>query len=303
MPIENIIAKSESMKKRKKAMEKVMKRLAFDENMEKTNWKKYRRFYNLVNSIVPKEKGVTFGKIENLNLKGIIATAENADEKNVIVYIHGGGFVAGTPRHSKAFLSLLAKESNNVVIGVDYSLAPEHPFPQGLDDCDRALNEIFNLYKDSTITLVGDSAGGNFCLVLGLKYKEKISCIMLHSPMTDFTDSLDRSENPINDIIVKDGCLNPLLNMYVKENNPADPSISPIYGDFNNLPPIYITCDRNETLYADSKAVYDKCLENNVDVKMVIIDGTYHAVGAIGAGTDETKNITIDAIKFMRKYI
>ena len=125
----------------------------------------------------------------------------------------------------------------------------------------------------------------------------------MHSPIIDFTGDIDRSEHEIDDFTVKEGCLKPLNEIYVGDNKADNPYISPLFGDFRNFPPTFITCDYNETLYADAKALYKKCEQIGVDVELVEVKGTFHAFATIGTGTPETKQILEENILFMNKYI
>jgi len=89
----------------------------------------------------------------------------------VLVYFHGGGFVIGTPALSDSVCEGLAYCAQCVVVSIDYRLAPEYPFPTGLQDAFEALNWVYHnaaaLDIDSErIAVGGNSAGGNFAAVL-----------------------------------------------------------------------------------------------------------------------------------------
>lgn len=297
-------AKSKAMKKNIRTVKQMTKGMGFDENMDKVNWSFVRIISNFGYQFMPKEKGVKYRKIKLGNVKAVVSEYEPNLNKNIIMYIHGGGFVSGSASSSKGYSSMLAKYSGCNVIAVDYALAPKYSFPHGFNDCFNAFCQIIKLYPEAKITLVGESAGANLCLALGLKVKnmKKVSCILVHSPFIDFTDCLDRSEHEIDDFTVKQGCLIPLKKIYVGENKPDNPLISPVFGDYEGFPPTFITCDYNETLYADAKALYKKCEQAGVDVEMVEMKGTFHAFASIGTGSPETKQILEENIAFMRKY-
>lgn len=295
---------SEEMKKNIRTVRRMTKGMGFDENMGKVHWSFVRVISNFGYQFMPKEKGVKYKKIKLGNKKALVSEYGEATDKNIIMYIHGGGFVSGSASASKGYSSMLAKYSGCKVIAVNYSLAPENAFPKGFDDCYNAFCEIANLYPNAKIAFVGESAGANLCLALALKVKgtNKISCVIVHSPFVDFTGSLDRTEHEIDDFTVKEGCLKPLNEIYVAENIAKNPYISPIFGDYNGFPPTFITCDYNETLYADAKALYEKCVQNDVPVEMIEMKGAFHAFATIGTKTPETKQILEDNIAFMKKY-
>lgn len=298
-------AKSEEMQKNIRTVKQMTKGMGFDENMGKVNWSFVRVISNFGYQFMPKEKGVKYKKIKLGNVKAVVSEYGQANSKNIIMYIHGGGFVSGSASSSKGYSSMLAKYSGYKVIAVNYSLAPEHSFPKGFDDCYNAFCEIARLYPNAKITLVGESAGANLCLALALKTKEtkKVACVLVHSPIIDFTGDIDRSEHEIDDFTVKEGCLKPLNEIYVGDNKADNPYISPLFGDFRDFPPTFITCDYNETLYADAKALYKKCEQIGVDVELVEVKGTFHAFATIGTGAPETKQILEENILFMNKYI
>lgn len=305
MGIQTKEAKSEEMRKNIRTVQHMTKGMGFDENMGKVNWSFVRVISNFGYQFMPKEKGVKYKKVRLGNTKALVSEYEQTNDKNIIMYIHGGGFVSGSASSSKGYSSMLAKYSGCKVIAVDYRLAPEYAFPNGFDDCYNAFCEITRMYPEAKVTLVGESAGANLCLALALKVKEKrkISCILVHSPIVDFTGNLDREEHEIDDFTVKEGCLKPLNEIYVGNNKANNPYISPLFGDYENFPPIFITCDYNETLYADAKALYKKCDQLGVDVELIEMKGTFHAFATIGTGTPETKQILEENIAFMNKYI
>lgn len=243
---------------------------------------------------MPKEKGVSFKKIKSGNLKAIVSEYKKSHNKHIIMYIHGGGFVSGSASSSKGYCSMLAKYSGCKVIAVDYALAPECAFPDGFNDCFNAFCKIIHMYPDAKITLVGESAGTNLCLALALKVKDmqKIACVLVHN----FTGSLDRTEHIVDDFTVKEGCLNPLNQIYVAENKADNPFISPLLGNFINFPPTFITCDYNKTLYADAKTLYQKCEQANVDVELIEM-----SIKSVIGGTSEELTTLEPDIKNVHK--
>ena len=295
-------ATSDEMKKNIRTVRQMTKGMGFDENMGKVNWSFVRAISNFGYRFMPKEKGVTYQKLTLGDKKAIMSEFGETQSENIILYIHGGGFVSGSAASSKGYCSMLAKYSGWKVVAIDYALAPEHGFPAGFDDCYRAFCELTKLYPDAKITLVGESAGANLCLALALKVKDtaKVNCVVVHSPIVDFTGSLDRAEHEIDDFTVKEGCLKPLNQIYVANHEAKNPFISPLFGDYADFPPTFITCDSNETLYADAKALYQKCVDIAVDVELIEVKGTFHAFTTIGTGTPETKQILEETIAFMK---
>ena len=93
-----------------------------------------------------------------------------APPRGRILYMHGGGWVFGTLDGFDPVCRQLAHETGAEVVSVDYRLAPEHPFPQPLDDCWAALLAVAG---DTPIAVMGDSAGGNLAAALALRARDR----------------------------------------------------------------------------------------------------------------------------------
>ena len=305
MGIEIREATSKEMQKNIRIVKRMTKGMSFDENMGKVKWASVRRISEFGYKFMPIEKGVKFSKVTLGKTRAILSEPSENTNTNNILYIHGGGFVSGSASSSKGYSSMLAKYSGAKVYAVDYSLSPEHAFPSALDDCYEALNNIKRMYPDSKITVTGESAGANLCLALALKAKGTgmISCVIVHSPIIDFSGTLDRTQREIDDFTVKIGCLKPLNEIYVGDNDAKAPLISPMFGDYSGFPPTFITCDFKETLASDSEYLYEKLQQAGIDVQMIVMKNTFHAFATIGTGTPETKTLLEDNVRFMNRVM
>lgn len=103
---------------------------------------------------------------------------KNENSMPVLIFIHGGGWVTeSVETYNKVCLNL-AENTNHIVVSIDYRLAPEHPFPTGLNDCYKAVKSIYlNRFilnvPPEKITLIGDSAGGNLTAAISLMARDK----------------------------------------------------------------------------------------------------------------------------------
>ena len=113
--------------------------------------------------------------IENQSINGIpiewIISQTNPKDK-ILYYIHGGGFVSGSSQARRRFTTYLASKIGYNVISVDYRLAPENPYPKGLDDCFRVYQSLHEIYGNENIFILGESAGGNLVLSCCLRIKD-----------------------------------------------------------------------------------------------------------------------------------
>lgn len=96
----------------------------------------------------------------------------------LLIFFHGGGFVKGNIDSYSNVCAVLAKEMEHIVLAVDYRLAPEYPFPIGLEDCYTVVQEVlknpgvFGITQDE-VTVIGDSAGGNLAATLSLLARDR----------------------------------------------------------------------------------------------------------------------------------
>lgn len=203
-------------------------------------------------------------------------TVPGADAERAMLYIHGGGFVAGVPANHRALTSYLAKAMRMPVYAVDYRLAPEHPFPAGLEDCVAAYAELLARgHAARHIAIAGDSAGGNLVLATALKLKqdgtELPGCLVALSPVTDLKDSApSHRENARKDALFVGDTFGTVAAAYCPDRDPADPLISPWRGDVAGLPPTLFQCSRDEMLRDDAVRMADKMKAAGVAVEIEV---------------------------------
>lgn len=174
--------------------------------------------------------------------------------QGTVLYLHGGGYVAGSPDSHKAITSHMAKFANTRVVVPDYRLAPEHPCPAAIDDALAVYQTLLGEgVPPQTLTLMGDSAGGGLALATLLALKEKQlplpASVILFSPWADLT--LNDLFDTDRDIMLTRQWLQGAASDYAGEQ-PERPECSPINGDLSGLPPILIQAGSDEILLNDS---------------------------------------------------
>jgi len=121
------------------------------------------------------------------------------------LYAHGGGYVSGTPRHVSELTARLALATGHRVASVDYRLAPEHPFPAGLDDAVAVWSALGD-EGDAPRWVAGDSAGGGLALALCLRLRDEgralPACFVGFSPFVDVSrTAADASAAPFPSVV------------------------------------------------------------------------------------------------------
>jgi acetyl esterase/lipase len=185
----------------------------------------------------------------------------SADATTVILYLHGGAYIAGSPRTHRPLTAELARRANARVLALDYRQAPEYAFPAWLEDALAAYQ--FLLASDippERIVLAGDSAGGNLVLVTLLRLRElgiamPAGAICL-SPWTDLTCGYrSHKTNARFDAMLKSEALRALGRYHIGQRDPKDPLLSPAYAALDGLPPLMVHVGSREILLDDARAI------------------------------------------------
>ena len=176
----------------------------------------------------------------------------------IILYLHGGGYVAGSPRSHAKMLGRLSLLTGLEVIAPWYKLAPEHPFPAGFNDAKDSFNALVSKgYAPNDIILGGDSAGGGMALALmaDLATKgQKPRALFAFSPLTDMRfHGASFTENETNDPLLPAAQKDLIRTMYLDGHPPEDPRVSPLLAEFQTTPPpVFLQFSESEILRDDS---------------------------------------------------
>jgi acetyl esterase/lipase len=219
----------------------------------------------------------------------------------VILYLHGGGYVVGSPKSHERLVGHLAKATGCRALNVDYRLAPEHPHPAAVTDATNAYRWLLAQgFKPEHIAISGDSAGGGLTLATLLSLKEnglpQPAAAVPLSPWTDM-EGLGESmtTNAANVLMIQKEGLQGTVGAFLGEANPRDPLAAPLHGDYRGLAPLYIQVGGDETLLDDSTRVAEKAAAAGVEVKLDIFPEMQHvfqaSVGNIPEATDAVQRI------------
>ena len=164
--------------------------------------------------------------------------------RRTILYLPGGGFILRTRTQHKSFVAKICRAANSKALVVHYRLAPEVPFPGGLEDCLAAYHDLLKQGIDpSDITLAGDSAGGGLVLSTLLALRDEGSPMprnaIVLSPFADMTNSGDsRQFNKHRDPMLPTQRTIQMQQMYIGDALSKDRYASPIFADFDGLPKV-----------------------------------------------------------------
>ncbi len=206
--------------------------------------------------------------------------AEKADNQRRILYVHGGSWMAGSSISHRPLTARLSKLCGCPVLAINYRLAPEFPFPNGLEDVIHGIQWLRTHAPGGEspadrVFLMGDSAGGNLSLAAMLALVEQPknqpdACVLL-SPATDLNYTRKGfGENCDNDPIINAKALPYIVAKYVQEQaDLKNPLVSPIHGDLSSLPPTLIQVGEREILLEDSIQLVDTAkAQGNTDIEI-----------------------------------
>ena len=219
-------------------------------------------------------------KINDINAEWIIP--DNPKEGKVLLYIHGGGFISGSCETHRMHVAKFAKGTQLKSLVFDYRLAPEHPFPAGLEDCVDIYNWLLEQgYKSENIIIGGESAGGTLTLSLLLALKERgiqfPKAAFSISPVTDLRCKAESfTYNSKNDIAPM-GSWDIWTKLYIGDNDPTLPLLSPQMGNFEGLPPLLVCVGTHEIHLDDCVNVAKKAEGHGVDVTLSKWENMVHA--------------------------
>jgi epsilon-lactone hydrolase len=182
-----------------------------------------------------------------------------------ILYLHGGGYVIGSPSLYRHLTWRLARAAHARLLAIDYRLAPEHPFPAALEDASAAYEWLLAGGADPRkIVIIGDSAGGGlaFALLLRCRDNGRLSlpaAVVALSPWTDLAStgaslSINAEADPFLDV----NGIAPIAECYLAGTDPRHPYASPLYGDPIGLPPALIQVGSDEVLRDDAIRMADR---------------------------------------------
>lgn len=242
------------------------------------------------------------------NVRVLTYNMENPQQLPLYINMHGGGFVLGNAEMDDPFMQLLAKNANVKIISIDYSLAPDFPFPKALNEC-YAVVKYAKEHADELgidpdrMAVGGQSAGGNLstgiCLMDNDKKELGIKCLILDYPPLDlFTEAglkpLPKGALPVFMCRIFDACY---CRDREKRNNPL---ISPIYAAIDEVrffPPTLVITATFDSLCGEGERFRDKLLEAGVEVVHKRFEARHGFNLEPGTDADESWGMIADHLK------
>ena len=226
-----------------------------------------------------------------------------------LLWIHGGGLVTGRPEQGNDICSRIAADLGIIVVSVDYRLAPEHPFPAGLEDCYAALEWIHHgshaLDIDaSRVAVGGDSAGGGLAACLAQMAADRggppVRFQLLQYPMLDDRTALRRD----HDAILWSNRSNRFgWEAYLGHRLPPSHAVAARRSDFAGLPPAWIGVGSIDLFYDECRKFAHQMRSAGVDCELYDVQGMYHGADRLAPGATSMATFMAEMITSLRSAL
>ena len=220
---------------------------------------------------------------------------EGVDSTRRLLYIHGGAWLAGSPRSHRPITDRIARAANACVLALDYRLMPEHRYREGLSDCQNAYLWLLDNGPEgsapaSRLFLAGDSAGGSHALILQALVRDRgvrqPDAVIALGPATD----MSFSSPSLRTNIPTDPLLGPsfgqlrripkpileLLTGLLLRVRPRSPLASPLRGQLSNLSPTLIQASSTEMLRDNALRYVNKARDAGSPAEVQLWHGMVH---------------------------
>lgn len=253
--------------------------------------------------------GVRVTPVLARGVPGEWVTPKTASANRVLLYLHGGAWAIGSPRSHRALVANLARGAGVRALSLDYRLAPEHPYPAGLDDCVAAFEWLLESgLEPSRIVVAGDSAGGNLALSLLLRLRDAGSPLpggaVLLSPVTDLQMSgTSHATFKALDPVFAGAELRSFIAAYAGAHDPREAYLSPLLADLHGLPPLLIHVGDHEILLDDAVRLGERARAAGVEEQTVVWPGMMHVFQSFAPWLPEARRANREIAAFIRSRV
>lgn len=227
-------------------------------------------------------EGVAFQPVNMGGIPGTLATPDNVIGNRTLLYIHGGGYLTGSPSAYHGIAGHLAKMVGARVYLPDYRLAPEHPFPAPLEDVLASYRWLLGeVGGGRDIVFAGDSAGG--AMVVTTMVKARNAGLDLPaggvaiSPWAnlEMTGASYSSRDGIDPLCTREALVM-MAHSALGTTRPNDPDVSPVFADVRALPPILVQIGESEVMLSDAMRLATHLAESRVRVSLEVWPEMFH---------------------------
>lgn len=264
-----------------------------------------KQFEDMLAGLPPPE-GVSFEPVDAGGVPGLWAGAADEGAGRTLLYLHGGGYVIGDAWNYRSLWSALAKAGGARGLGLDYRLAPEHPFPAAVEDAVAAYRWLLDQgHAPGQIVLAGDSAGGGLVVAALVQARRQglpmPAGALVISPwvdlgMTGGSITAKAAQDPSLTLAGLANC----ARQYLVGTSADQALASPMHADLAGLPPLLIQVGSAEILLDDAVRLAGVAGAAGVRTRLEIWPGMPHVWHAFAFMLDEGAEATREAGAFLK---
>ena len=289
----------------KAQLEQILQMSAKNPPPENATPEAMRSWWEATMGQTPVVEGCRIERVAAGPLGADLVRAPGADGKDLIVFYHGGGFMFGSSRSHRVIATHLSRLSGGPVLAADYRLAPEHPAPAAHDDAVATYEwALAHGYSPKSMTLCGDSAGGNLALATALKARDKglplPGALALYSPGVDLANEGETLKTIADAPFLTADLMRLFAMLYVGHGDTKAPGVSPLYADLKRLPPTLIHVGSWEILLSDATRLAEAMKKAGVRVELKVWDGMAHDWQLFAPFLDEGMRSLEETATFIR---
>ena len=278
------------------------------ETQSLTSIDEFRVWYEQFMAKFPVPDDVTFEPLAAGGVSAEWISAPGASEDKVIIYLHGGGYMIGSMRTHRTPLAYLSRVSGARVLGLNYRLAPEHPFPAAVEDSVAAYRWLLSQgISPDRIVIGGDSCGGGLTIatLIALRYlgEPLPAAGISHSGWTDLANTgesfVTKAET---DPLIDKEMVDNMAETYLGDRSRTIPLASPYYADLRGLPPLLLQVGGAEVLLDDSIRFAKKAKDAGVDATLEVWDDMPHIWQCFASFLPEAQQALDQCGEFVKKH-
>ena len=226
-----------------------------------------------------------------------------------LLYLHGGGWVLGTIQSHFSIMARLAELTGFTVVGIDYGLAPEAPFPAGLNDAVAALRTLRAGAPVQPWLVAGDSAGANIAMAMMLDLRDAgeqlpDAALLFYGVFSEDhqTDSHRLCGGGQFGLSTEKMAWFRQHYLSGEPVSPADPRVSPVHADLRGLPPIYLNAAGADCLRDDSVVMVQRLAQAGVPHQFTLFEGVNHGFMQMSSELPEAMDAFRDVAAFVNSH-
>ena len=265
-----------------------------------------RAIYDAFISASPLTPDVVVEPVDESSVRGWWVGPRQAEHSRAILFLHGGGYVQGSAKAYRGFVSQIVSRAQIAALVIDYPLAPEATVPAAPEAAKAAWRWLVAQGFEK-IAIVGDSAGGGLTLVTLAELTRKphgaaqLTAGVVFSPWADLAFTGASMKDPaVADPLIGYEYLQDCARKYLGAADPRDPLASPLFGDLRGLPPLLIQVGTDERLLDDARQYADRATQAGVSVELEIFEGMHHVFQLDVAGLESSRAALDRAARFLR---